>query len=140
MDTARHSSLGVSIPSSPTCHYTMLITTRCAELTSGFLIVCFPEMSFLINSKARKRNYPQRPSSSYPSAANDLATARSQSRKMPSAYGQDLSYYELNDDISYGVRVSPTGSASRLTESANGTVQVHHEITIESTKKDEYLP
>lgn len=49
----------------------------------------------------------------------------------------DLTYYELDDDIVYGVRVSPSGSNSRLHEPAQGTVQVHHEITIESNKKDD---
>jgi hypothetical protein len=51
----------------------------------------------------------------------------------------DLTYYELDDDVVYGVRVSPSGSNSRLHEPAHGTVQVHHEITIQSNKKEEII-
>lgn len=58
---------------------------------------------------------------------------------MPS-YGDGQAYYELDDDVVYGVRVSPSDSNSRLTESAKGAVQVHHEITVESTKREDYIP
>ena len=96
-------------------------------------------MSFLINSKSRNGSYPRHPTNSYPAVSNEAGTSRFQSRKMPS-YGDGLSYYELDDDIVYNVRVSPTGSNSRLTESAHGTVQVQHEIKIESTKKEDFVP
>ncbi|QKX60980.1 uncharacterized protein TRUGW13939_08126 [Talaromyces rugulosus] len=110
----------------------------CAECVSGFVVVCFPEMSFLINRKSRKRNYPRRPTNSMLEASTEAAQSRSRSRKMASNR-DDLTYYELDDDLVYGVRVSPSASNSRLHEPANGTVQVHHEITIESTKKEDFV-
>ncbi|KAJ5669432.1 hypothetical protein N7462_010502 [Penicillium macrosclerotiorum] len=88
--------------------------------------------------KSRKRSYPRRPANSYLEGSKEVGTSRSQSRKVVN-YGGDLSYYELNEDIVYGVRVSPSGSNSRLTESANGAVQVHHEIIIESTRKEDLV-
>lgn len=109
-----------------------------AEITSGFLIVCFPEMSFLINRKSRKRNYPRRPTTLENSSTGTGINSRSRSRKMGSNR-DDLTYFELDDDVVYGVRVSPSGSNSRLHEPAEGTVQVHHEITVESNKKEEFV-
>jgi hypothetical protein len=96
-------------------------------------------MSFLINRKSRKRNYPGRPTNSMLEASTEAgAHSRSRSRKMAS-HRDDLTYYELDDDLVYGVRVSPSASNSRLHEPANGTVQVHHEITIESSKKEDFV-
>lgn len=95
-------------------------------------------MSFLINRKSRKRNYPRRPTTMDVSSGGTGINSRNRSRKMGSNR-DDLTYYELDDDIVYGVRVSPSGSNSRLHEPANGTVQVHHEITIESNKKEEVV-
>jgi hypothetical protein len=138
MDSARHSSLGVSLLSSFDTVHNANQYTRCAECVSGFLVVCFPEMSFLINRKSRKRNYPRRPTNSMLEASTEAAQSRSRSRKMASNR-DDLTYYELDDDLVYGVRVSPSASNSRLHEPANGTVQVHHEITIESTKKEDFV-
>ncbi|KAF3400641.1 hypothetical protein DPV78_005880 [Talaromyces pinophilus] len=110
-----------------------------AEITSGFLIVCFPEMSFLISRKSRKRNYPHRPTAEFGGSSSGTGmNSRNRSRKMGSNR-DDLTYFELDDDIVYGVRVSPSGSNSRLHEPAHGTVQVHHEITIESNKKEEIV-
>lgn len=108
-----------------------------AEVTSGFLIVCFPEMSFLINRRSRKRNYPRRPTLDVSSGTGGM-NSRHKSRKMGSN-PDDLTYYELDDDIVYGVRVSPSGSNSRLHEPAHGTVQVHHEITVQTNKKEEII-
>lgn len=96
-------------------------------------------MSFLINRKSRKRTYPRRPTNMDISGSSGTGmNSRNRSRKMGSNR-DDLTYYELDDDIVYGVRVSPSGSNSRLHEPANGTVQVHHEITIESNKKEEVV-
>ncbi|KAH8702470.1 hypothetical protein BGW36DRAFT_117415 [Talaromyces proteolyticus] len=119
----------------------------CAELTSGFLVVCFPEMSFLLNRRSRKQLYPRRPTNSVLDGSSSAAAqSRSRSRKMGSHMGShmgthrdDLGYYELDDDLVYGVRVSPSASNSRLHEPAQGTVQVHHEITIQSNKKEEFV-
>ena len=141
MERARNSSMGVSPPQQ------LILLSRshnsndnsAAEITSGFLIVCFPEMSFLISRKSRKRNYPRRPTAEFGGSSSGTGmNSRNRSRKMGSNR-DDLTYYELDDDIVYGVRVSPSGSNSRLHEPAHGTVQVHHEITIESNKKEEIV-
>ncbi|OKL57532.1 hypothetical protein UA08_07094 [Talaromyces atroroseus] len=105
-----------------------------AEVTSGFLIVCFPEMSFLVNRRSRKRNYPRRPTIDISSGTGGV-----NSRNKVRSHGDELTYYELDDDVVYGVRVSPSGSNLRLHEPAHGTVQVHHEITIQSSKKEEII-
>ncbi|EED12972.1 conserved hypothetical protein [Talaromyces stipitatus ATCC 10500] len=113
-----------------------------AEITSGFLIVCFPEMSFLINRKSRRYySHHHRPTLELSSSTGAGQSRTNRPRKMAgsSHHHDDLTYYELDDDIVYGVRVSPSGSNSRLHEPANGTVQVHHEITIECNKKEEVV-
>lgn len=55
------------------------------------------------------------------------------------SYGDDP-YYELNDTAVYGVRISPTGSNSQLTESVHGGagVKVQHDITVESVRKEDF--
>lgn len=119
--------------------YKILTNIRAAECVSGFLVVCFPEMSFLINRKSRQRNYPRPPGQSY-GTSEGRTQAQNQSRKMAS-YGGEREYYELDDDAVYGVRISPSGSNTQLTEAAanSGGVQVHHEITVESTRKEDFV-
>ncbi|KAL1980286.1 hypothetical protein VTN96DRAFT_4400 [Rasamsonia emersonii] len=97
-----------------------------AELCSGNLCLCFPEMIILFNRKARSR--------SKPSAQRESilkASAGTRSRKA-GPRDPDAMYFELDDHNMYGVHVTPERERSALSEPENGAVHVSYEITVES--------
>lgn len=97
-----------------------------AELCSGNLCLCFPEMILLFNHKARNR--------SKPSAQRESilkASAATRSRKA-GPRDPDAMYFELDDHNMYGVHVTPEHERSTFSEPENGAVHVSYEITVES--------
>lgn len=106
---------------------------RAAELTSGNLVFCFPELGVLLNKRARKRSLAKRPTTSLLQASAEAVAAARARHKLKQ---QRDPYIELEEDRLYGVRVSPAGSKSELHEPEEGTVQVRHDITVESERVD----
>ncbi|KAL1971992.1 hypothetical protein VTN31DRAFT_7211 [Thermomyces dupontii] len=104
-----------------------------AELTSGNLVFCFPELGVLLNKRARKRSLAKRPTTSLLQASAEAVAAARARHKLKQ---QRDPYIELEEDRLYGVRVSPAGSKSELHEPEEGTVQVRHDITVESERVD----
>ncbi|QKX60148.1 uncharacterized protein TRUGW13939_07291 [Talaromyces rugulosus] len=101
-----------------------------AELTSGNLVVCAPEVGTLLSRRARRRN-PRRPTTSILEAsAARVAEERASHRKKD----LDSRYYELEEGNMYDARVSPTGSEARIYRPETGAVQVRHEITVMSER------
>lgn len=101
-------------------------SNRAAELTSGNLVVCAPEVGTLLSRRARRRN-PRRPTTSVleASAARVAEERASHRKKDPNSC-----YYELEEGNLYDARVSPAGSEARIYQPETGAVQVRHEITV----------
>ncbi|KAL1969446.1 hypothetical protein VTN77DRAFT_8884 [Rasamsonia byssochlamydoides] len=98
-----------------------------AELTSGNLCLCFPEMILLFNRRARHRSKPSVQRESILKASAAVSRSRKIGPRDP-----DAMYIELDDNNTYGVHVTPARSRSTFDEPENGAVHVSYEITVES--------
>ncbi|KAF2839588.1 hypothetical protein M501DRAFT_932361 [Patellaria atrata CBS 101060] len=117
-----------------------------AELTSGNLCVCFPELGALLRHPRRHSVTPRRPTASElvgyvePAGSGDrpkrfrhdpymtkslTATANSTTTTETSRF------IELNDNV-YDVSIGPTRTNERDEEPKNGTVVLRSDVTIES--------
>lgn len=90
---------------------------------------CFPELGVLLNKRARKKALAKRPTTSLLQASAEAVAAARARHKLDQ---QRDPYIELEEDRFYGVRVSPVRSNLELHEPEQGTVQVRHDITVES--------
>jgi hypothetical protein len=82
--------------------------SRAAELTSGNLVVSFPEMGALFNRRFRNQSRPTRPSDSM-LASFAARTRKIRSRK--SGIDPDMGIYEMDEE---NLDDKPMSSQSRL--------------------------
>ncbi|KAI9695978.1 MAG: hypothetical protein M1820_008319 [Bogoriella megaspora] len=110
----------------------VLLLWALAELTAGVLCVCFPEMAVLVRRKDRQptgSSFGQNAMSQSGRRSNHHQTIITHPKKSTMRARRD-SYLELEENETYGVRVTPTRNHSLKRDL--GGVQVTEEIIIES--------
>jgi hypothetical protein len=122
-----------------------------AELTSGMLCVCFPELIVLFRPKLRKGSRPRPPKTSDIEAWNESARQRKPppdpyftkslvntffTNTVLSTKGNEQ-YIELHDNPGHSVKVTPLGPSARGQAPENGVVLRQDEVTVVRQERPE---